>query len=162
MNTTHAPAICALALVLGGCLGPSEVTRASIATPVAAPVVVGSADDVPAVTEPGQRLRTATRGGGGAGGVDPYAELRASEQARVAWAPLRPGDLTKPSTLAARTAGMAASGRLGDPASTASLAPSAKVETGTNGMAQGYDGEATLNRLESDARRINKPICKGC
>lgn len=112
------------------------------------------------VVVPGQFRGTATVPAGAL--VDPDSALRASINARAAWAPLKPAELALPPALAARSLGAGSSVESADPTSTASVFASADGKVRRDVGTHSYDREAAMDRLEKKGRADSKPICTGC
>lgn len=140
--------LCGCGLALGGCLSLPNTPRAYSSF---SPLTVSDAP-LPPVTQPGQLLKPSL--GRTAAGVDPSNDLRSSERARVAWAPLYPKDFALRSSQAPHFAS--------EPTTTASTAQASRANIRRAARAQPYDRERAMDRLEREGRRDAKPICSGC
>ena len=147
--------LCGCGLALGGCLSPMAHTGAYTALqPLAASAVA-----LPPVTAPGQLLKPGL--GRTAGGANPLDDLRSSERARMAWAPIHPDKLPAPPSLAAHPAALMGAGSI-NPAGAAAVSTPAQGGTARGAETTSYDREAIMNRLEKEGRKDAKPICGGC
>ncbi len=140
--------LCGCGLALGGCLSLPDTPRAFSSLPLTAV----SNGPLPPVTEPGQILRPDL--GRTSASVDPSDDLRSSERARVAWAPLYPKDFVLRSSTAARVAS--------EQTKAANTMQPSKTVIGRAARTQPYDRERAMDRLEREGQRGAKPICGGC
>jgi hypothetical protein len=156
MVATRIAVLCGCGLALGGCLSPMTQT-ASYASLPSMTVTSGA---MPPVVEPGQLLRPNL--GRVSAGVNPSEDLRSSERARVAWAPLDPYHGALPPSVAAQATHF--SGGTGAIGSADAVGPSKVARGGADREAKpsSYDREATMDRLEKEGRKDAEPICGGC
>jgi hypothetical protein len=148
--------LCGGALALGGCLARGETSGINAAQTA---LVVSDAA-LPPSPEPGQILKPGL--GGARGGIDPSAELKTSQRARVAWAPLRPDRLSQPPAMAAHPTNLTGMSESADPAGTASVTPTGQSAVRRGAAAPVNDREAAMDRLEREGHRDSKAICSGC
>lgn len=153
--------LCGLGAALGGCLSPAQTSTSYTALTYRdrAPKAVLNAP-LPAVVEPGQPLRSGL--GRNSSGVNPIAELSASERARAAWEPQRPSELALHSRPLVHAANAPRLGNAPDPSSTASVSPRAKSGASRSAGEGTYDALAAMDNLERSGQRAAKPICSGC
>lgn len=137
----------------------TSLPRQAVVTPSSLPEDVSNAS-LPPVVVPGQ-VRTSTLRQTSIG-VDPSAALRASTNARAAWMPLKPHELTRPPAFVAGSGSAKAAAEPADPTSTGSVSAQAKDNRRQGAVVQSYDREATMDRLEREGRKDAKSICGGC
>jgi hypothetical protein len=147
--------LCGCGLALGGCLS----TMAHTGAYTALQPTVDSDAALPPVTEPGQLLKPGL--GRTAGGANPLDDLRSSERARMAWAPIHSDKLPPPPSLAAHPAALTGAGSI-NPAGTAALSTPAQGGAARGAETTSYDREAIINRLVKEGRKDANPICGGC
>lgn len=162
-------ALGALAMLTSACsrlpIGPtaySSLPAATAASDPAQPMVLSSVPAaidtaVPSIIIPGTiKTREAESK---AGGVNPTAVLEASMRTRMAWETLRPADLLRPPSMAARSIGADVI-ETGATSAASSLKPSKLSRVAAVPMT--YDREATMDRLVKGGRDAAKAICSGC
>lgn len=156
----------AVCLLMGGCSHllnvPTAYTSLPDDTAVASSSLQldGSSGSMLPVVAPGQ-FRGSIVGPAGTL-VDPSAVLRASVKARAAWTPLKPAELALPPALAVRSLGAKASVEAADLTSIASASAPTEGKALRYVVAQSYNREAAMDRLEKKGRADAKPICTGC
>jgi hypothetical protein len=143
-------------LALGGCLSAPQTAGVSATT---TSLAVSDAA-LPPTSEPGRPLKPGL--GRNRGGVNPSAELTSSMRARVAWAPLRPDQLSQKPAFVTPSANLSGSDPTAAPAGTASVTPAAKSDFKRGSAPPARNSEAAFDRLERESRQDAKPICSGC
>ena len=146
--------LCGCGLALGGCLSPAAHTGSYVSLP---PLAAVDAAPMPPVVEPGQILKPGL--GKTAAGVNPSDDLRSSERARVAWAPMHPRDFT---LLSSSTAYAASNAAVSSSTRTVRVTKPSKGGVRRLAHVQPYGRERTMDRLEREGQRDAKPICGGC